>query len=395
MKFYICVLILIITASSCSKLSEDVTLVSGVYRTQDSVIAKIALCVPPVVILENLTDAYDLSPLMPEVKSQGGQNSCTAFTIAYYLQSYNQKLEFDHIYDNSTLMSPAFLYNQANKRIYNSSLGTCNLGADLVSILTFLKENGVCTLNEMPYNDQVCDSSPNSTAITNAYVNRISEFYNIFHKNFFSIYNISAEKRINYTKANIVQGTPVIIAYNIDYLYLRNNLPPNNILTNKGNSPSAFDMHASLVVGFDDVKNAFKIINSWESDWGENGYFWMDYDYYTKYVFEAFIVDDYIASANKTPTIQTSNTITISSTLGHSGGLWINDNGLDITAKGVCWSTFPNPTIFSSKTNEGPGNFPFGSNMSGLQSNTTYFVKAYATNSFGTGYGSEQSFTTF
>lgn len=100
-------------------------------------------------------------------------------------------------------------------------------------------------------------------------------------------------------------------------------------------------------------------------------------------------------ACNKTPTIQTMHTITISNSSAYSGGLWLNDQGNEIIAKGVCWSTSPNPTVFNNLKNEGLGNFDFSCHIQGLQSNTTYYVKAYATNSFGTGYGNEQSFTTF
>ena len=76
------------------------------------------------------------------------------------------------------------------------------------------------------------------------------------------------------------------------------------------------------------------------------------------------------------------------------GGNVTSDGNLDVTARGVCWSTSPNPTISNSKTTDGTGTGSFTSNVTGLAEGTTYYVRAYATNSKGTAYGAEKSFTT-
>ncbi len=92
----------------------------------------------------------------------------------------------------------------------------------------------------------------------------------------------------------------------------------------------------------------------------------------------------------------TTNVITsITGTTAVSGGNIITEGGVTITARGVCWSTSPNPTIaLTTKTTNGTGYGSFSSNLSGLSSATTFFVRAYATNSVGTVYGNEVSFTT-
>jgi uncharacterized protein (TIGR02145 family) len=77
-----------------------------------------------------------------------------------------------------------------------------------------------------------------------------------------------------------------------------------------------------------------------------------------------------------------------------SGGAIVTDGGEDITEKGVCWSTSTGPTIADSKTSDGKGSASFTSNMVGLAEGTPYFVRAYATNSVGTAYGNEVTFTT-
>lgn len=93
-----------------------------------------------------------------------------------------------------------------------------------------------------------------------------------------------------------------------------------------------------------------------------------------------------------TLTTNTTSNITIFSAT--SGGNISDDGGVAVTARGVCWSTSSNPTIANSTTTDGTGTGSFVSSISGLQPSITYHVRAYATNSVGTAYGNEQTFTT-
>lgn len=95
------------------------------------------------------------------------------------------------------------------------------------------------------------------------------------------------------------------------------------------------------------------------------------------------------------PSLTTSAISSITSSTAISGGNITNSGGSNITARGVCWSTSPNPNIsLSTKTTNGTGIGSFTSTMSGLTPGTMYFVRAYATNGIGTSYGGELSFTT-
>ena len=84
----------------------------------------------------------------------------------------------------------------------------------------------------------------------------------------------------------------------------------------------------------------------------------------------------------------------ITATTALCGGYVSDDGGATVTARGVCWSTSQNPTISDSHTTDGTGTGGFTSNITGLDPLTTYYVRAYATNSAGTSYGSQVSFTT-
>ncbi len=93
------------------------------------------------------------------------------------------------------------------------------------------------------------------------------------------------------------------------------------------------------------------------------------------------------------PVLTTIEITVITSTTAVSGGNITSDGGAAITARGVCWATVANPTISDSKTVNGTGTGNFASDLAGLQPGTTYHVRAYATNSTGTGYGNDLTFT--
>ncbi|SHH19192.1 major paralogous domain-containing protein [Chryseolinea serpens] len=84
----------------------------------------------------------------------------------------------------------------------------------------------------------------------------------------------------------------------------------------------------------------------------------------------------------------------IGQTSAVSGGIVSSDGGAGVTMRGVCWSVNHNPTTDDAKTTDGPGTGSFTSTLSGLMLNTKYYVRAYATNNIGTGYGEETYFTT-
>ncbi len=94
------------------------------------------------------------------------------------------------------------------------------------------------------------------------------------------------------------------------------------------------------------------------------------------------------------PTLTTTAISTITATTATAGGNITADGGAAVTERGVCWGTSSGPTISGSHVASGSGIGTFTSNLTGLTPGTTYYVRAYATNSAGTAYGNERTFTT-
>ena len=117
------------------------------------------------------------------------------------------------------------------------------------------------------------------------------------------------------------------------------------------------------------IKSEFGVI------YGTDKYFTTDED-----VVKASVTTDAVSNVTKNTAI--------------CGGNVTSDGGGTVTARGVCWSTSQNPTINNNRSIDGIGTGNFISNLSNLAPQTTYYVRAYATNEAGTSYGAQKSFTT-
>jgi len=93
-------------------------------------------------------------------------------------------------------------------------------------------------------------------------------------------------------------------------------------------------------------------------------------------------------------TVTTAAVTAVTGTTAVTGGDVTADGGAAVTEKGVVYGTAPAPTLANGKTSNGTGTGAFVSNLTGLRGLTKYYVRAYATNSAGTAYGPELSFTT-
>ncbi len=122
--------------------------------------------------------------------------------------------------------------------------------------------------------------------------------------------------------------------------------------------------------------------------------------YFLKIAFIAFLsacfigIMQFCKKKSTIPTLTTNVVSGITQTSAESGGYVVSDGGAEVIVRGVCWATTQNPSISSNITNDGKGTGVFTSNITGLTANTAYYVRAYAINSEGTGYGNQVSFKT-
>jgi len=94
------------------------------------------------------------------------------------------------------------------------------------------------------------------------------------------------------------------------------------------------------------------------------------------------------------PLVVTEDVSFVTAISAECGGEVVNEGTSPVVGRGVCWSTTHGPTIDDNKTINGTGKGSFESSLTGLKSQTQYYVRAYAINSSGTSYGQERTFTT-
>lgn len=94
------------------------------------------------------------------------------------------------------------------------------------------------------------------------------------------------------------------------------------------------------------------------------------------------------------PEVTTASVTDITETTALGGGTVFSDGESPVTERGLCWSTEPNPTVESLHLSAGEGLGTYSCDMENLAANTTYYVRAYATNAIGTSYGQEIHFNT-
>lgn len=118
--------------------------------------------------------------------------------------------------------------------------------------------------------------------------------------------------------------------------------------------------------------------------------------YATNYAGTAYGNEINFTTEPEQPKLTTAEISSRTAFSAHSGGNITSDGGASITERGVCWNTSANPTyeININKTTNGTGTTPFTSDLNDLTPNTSYYVRAYARNSAGIGYGNQQTFTT-
>ncbi|WP_045469062.1 C1 family peptidase [Winogradskyella sp. PG-2] len=210
-------------------------------------------------IPDDLPIEMDLSEYLPPIGNQGRQGSCVSWSTTYYLKSLQKRQSTEPPYDEATIMSPAYTYNQITEGICEST--------GITSALSVLKSKGTVTLEEFPYFDDSCSIQPTEVQDILAEENKILDFK-----------ALSRENMVNEIKTLINDGKPILISVFLDSEFAKTD---DLGLTAYRDHIVDFSIeggcHAMLIVGYDNENNAFKVVNSWGENWGDDGFVWIDY----------------------------------------------------------------------------------------------------------------------
>ncbi|WP_026951238.1 C1 family peptidase [Algoriphagus mannitolivorans] len=210
-------------------------------------------------IPDNLPASHDLSNFLPEVGNQGRLGSCTAWATAYYGRSLLHNFSQGSSRAQAVTLSPSFIYNQITK-------GQCK-GTSIFQSLQLLVEEGTSEWEVFPYQSTGCNLQPSPEQRENARNFKMKDFL-----------ILSGENMVAEVKTLLTQGNPVVVAMGLDREFGKKDaLGLSAYRPHQVKKKEIYGSHAMLVVGYSDQYRAFKLVNSWGSGWGDQGFIWVDY----------------------------------------------------------------------------------------------------------------------
>ena len=224
-----------------------------------------------------LPESVSLLKFAPDRKNQGQQGSCVAWSSVYAARSIVEAASTNQA-GNSTAYSPAFVYNQIG-------LEGCQ-GAYIQNAMEFMATKGVVPFSAFPYDDQDCSRQPNAAMESNAVQNKMHGFTRLTDGESTEGINVRA------VKEHLAKDAPVVIGMMVGGSFMQGMMGKQMWApTDEDRSQAGFGGHAMCVIGYDDRKQAFQLMNSWGPEWGENGIGWVRYADFKEFVREAYGID--------------------------------------------------------------------------------------------------------
>ena len=224
-------------------------------------------------LMGELPPSADLSSRFPAPGNQEDQGSCVGWAVAYALKSYQEADERQWPLDDlAHVFSPAYIYNQIKRT------SDCRGGTYYLDALNLVRREGVATWTAFPYDPADCSAKPSAAVKTAAREFKIAEWRRV---------NVQDDTEV---RSNVAAGFPVLAGIEVDRAFF--NLKGEAIYSQySGLSEGG---HAIVVVGYDDSREALKIINSWGSEWGTDGFGWISYDAFGRIAREGYVAQDII-----------------------------------------------------------------------------------------------------
>ena len=201
----------------------------------------------------------DLRLNCPIIYDQGQLGSCTANAIAAAIE-YEQIKEKD-----KTPFIPSRLFIYYNERLMEGTVKQ-DAGAAIRDGMKIVATNGTCKEITWPYIISKFKSKPNKKAYIEG-LKYISKIYS------------SVSQDLNSIKTVLFNNDPIVFGFTVYESFESDIVAKTGIVPMPTKNEKVLGGHAVLIVGYDDTKQMFLIRNSWGTNWGLNGYFWMPYNY--------------------------------------------------------------------------------------------------------------------
>lgn len=246
-----------------------------------------------------LPSAVDFTDKFPPIGDQGQYGTCVAWAAGY-----NLKTVLNGIDKGLTPTQLAMKSNQASPRDLFWSIPSANKGADcngtyFEAALDKMVERGIATLDVAPYDAMGdCSSTPLSNWNTAANNNRLENYRKIADE------NDKASMTVENFKAYLAEKRPIVFGAKLGDRFMQWNSSDVISYDTYNNPGMQHAYHALILAGYDDSKNAFRVVNSWGTNWGDKGMIWVDYNFFLQsFCYAAFVAQ------NKTNTSITNHTV--------------------------------------------------------------------------------------
>lgn len=223
-----------------------------------------------------LPERVTLEKYAPSRLNQGSQGSCVAWSSAYAARTILYARQTGKNPDE-VAFSPSFLYNQIG-------LEGCQ-GSYIIRAMENMNQVGALPLKDFPYNENDCSAQPVQYQLQSAGDYRIDGFNRLSKSGDDYMADMLAVKQ------NLAQGAPVVIGMMVGGTFMHDMLGKKVWIPSEDDyRKMGFGGHAMCVIGYDDYLEggAFQLMNSWGSDWGEEGIAWIRYKDFGFFVKEAY-----------------------------------------------------------------------------------------------------------
>lgn len=236
----------------------------------------------------NMGESVSLRDYMPPVQTQGPYGTCTAWGAGYYTRTIMYARENNltpaDLDDPSNQFSPKYLFFA----IPDNYKGADCEGSYPSAAFEVMQNRGIASMEEVPYDNLGdCSAAISSDWDANAQQYKIESFRTIGEKEF----------TVETFKSYLAMGRPVQVSCELGLNF--KNISSEEVFTEEAadysDDPDEHGHHAMALIGYDNNRGpggAFLIANSWGDDWGADGLFWIDYDFFVnRFCYAAYVIE--------------------------------------------------------------------------------------------------------
>ncbi|WP_299461876.1 C1 family peptidase [uncultured Microscilla sp.] len=219
-----------------------------------------------------LPGKVSLKKYCPTPGNQGKTGTCVAWSSTYGARTIIYAMEHGITNPkkiNNIAFSPSFIYNQIREK--GDKL--CKSGTYVYDAMYKLKKQGAMPLKDFAFD---CNRMPQPADKAKASKYRIKDYQRLFFS--------SAKNKVAMVKKSIAEGNPVVVAMKIGFTFTY----AKKVYRDPAPANARRGGHAMVVVGYDDKKQAFELMNSWGTKWGDGGFVYYHYDSFQKYCAQAY-----------------------------------------------------------------------------------------------------------